>query len=111
MRKILPFTVTDIGGKEELKKWKEDQIEKEALFQIEKEKRFLARKESFVNGLVSGKIDTFYQSEADKQFKSLSKKKDFDSEVDWSKPVNKKKRKKSFLQRMYEQFLELEFNQ
>jgi hypothetical protein len=62
--KQLPFTVTDIGGTEELTKWKLDQAHKEQIWQEQKHQRIQNIKEIAYSDELLNK--TFEKSEATK---------------------------------------------
>ncbi len=66
-RKVLPFRITPIGGKDELVKWKECKAIKWADLQRRRQAKFDAAK-----SLPLGKVE-YYESPANKEFKRIEK--------------------------------------
>lgn len=56
VRNILPYTISAIGGADELKEWKYQQKVKEEQYQVAKAERFMTKREQVIQGMCDGSL-------------------------------------------------------
>lgn len=74
IKKVLPYSVSDIGGKDELDKWKEKQVIEWAEFQERRQAKFDSLKGMSIMGSKEQMAGVFGDSKATKVFSMLDRK-------------------------------------